>query len=67
MAKVGMQMPGGRQRQKASPDIYTGLLFLAVIVLGAATGVVFMQASKVAPPGGNPLAVQDTNRVQLGD
>ena len=33
MSQFGMQMPGGRGRRGLSPDVYTGLLFLSVVLI----------------------------------
>lgn len=63
MAKYGMSMPGGSGRAAAGPDVYTGLLFAAVLVLGAACGLLWVNGSKLAP-NGMPLEVQG-DRVQL--
>jgi hypothetical protein len=53
MSQFGMQMPGGIQKRKPTPNIYTGLLFVAVAVLGAACAIVYINGAKVAP-GGQP-------------
>lgn len=49
--QLGMQMPGGRQGQAAGLDMFTGLLFLAFVVLLLATIFVYMQGSKIGPDG----------------
>jgi hypothetical protein len=55
MSQFGMQMPGGRARRAASMNIYTGLLFAAVVSLAVACGFMWMAASKVGPKKGNPF------------
>jgi len=50
MSQMGMQMPGGAgARRKGGPNVYTGLMFLAVLCLGAAVVLVFLQAEKIGP------------------
>ncbi|MEZ6233444.1 MAG: hypothetical protein R3B68_04575 [Phycisphaerales bacterium] len=58
MSQFGMQMPGGRARRGSSPDVYTGLLFLAVAALAAACVVLYMAGSKVGPEG-NALGMHE--------
>lgn len=69
MAKqMGMQMPGGGARRGPSMNVYTGLSFLAVVCLGAASVLVWMSASRLAPPNSGmmaPLTVQDANSIRL--
>lgn len=50
MSQMGMQMPGGAgARRKSGLNVYTGLMFLAVVCLGAAVAMVFLQAEKIGP------------------
>lgn len=63
MSQIGMQMPGSRASRKPSPDVYTGLMFLAVSALMAACVVVWVQGAKLSPS--HPLSVQEDGRVQL--
>ncbi len=49
--QFGMQMPGGRQSAAPSLDLFTGLLFLAFVVLLLATVFVYLQGSKIGPDG----------------
>lgn len=50
MSQMGMQMPGGAgARRKPIPNVYTGLMFLAVASLAAAAVLVFLQAEKLGP------------------
>lgn len=58
MSQFGMQMPGGRSRRSASPDVYTGLLFLSVAALAAACLVMYLSGQKIGPEG-NPLAMHE--------
>lgn len=56
MSQYGMQMPAGQLQRGATMNIYTGLLFAAVIALLAACVYVFMQG-KIIGPSGDPLSV----------
>ncbi|MGH7133340.1 MAG: hypothetical protein ACREJO_15510 [Phycisphaerales bacterium] len=51
MSQYGMQMPGGQMRRGASLNIYTGILFLAVVALGAACIFMYFAASKIGKDG----------------
>jgi hypothetical protein len=62
MSQFGMQMPGGRARRMASMDVYTGLLFCAVLALGVACGFVYKAAVRAAPGGGSPFQLHDKPR-----
>ena len=66
MGQFGMQLPGGQMQRGASMNIYTGLLFLAVIALGAASVFVYLNAGKVGKDG-NPLSLQTKNQISLKD
>ncbi|MBX3376815.1 MAG: hypothetical protein KF678_07415 [Phycisphaeraceae bacterium] len=58
MSQFGMQMPGGRGRRSASINVYTGLLFCAVVALAVGCGFMWVAASKVSPAAGNPFEIQ---------
>lgn len=62
--QLAMKMPGGRRARSGGPDVYTGLLFLAVLVLGAATSLMYFAAVEVSPES-NPLALQQENQIKL--
>lgn len=64
MSQFGMQMPGGRQQRGTSPDVYTALMFFGVVAMGVAVAMLWIAGAKVAPDG-NPLQVQDPDRIQL--
>ena len=51
MNQFGMSMPGGQVQRSASMNVYTGLLFLAVLALIAACVFVAIQGKKIAPNG----------------
>lgn len=65
MSQFGMQMPGGRQQRSAGPDVYTALMFLGVVAMGVAVGMLWVAGSKVSPDGKTPFKVQDPDRIQL--
>lgn len=64
MSQFGMQMPGGRMRRGATPDIYTGLMALAVVALIVACAMVYMQGAKVGADG-SAIGLQDPARISL--
>jgi hypothetical protein len=57
-------MPGGRMKRTATMNVYTGLLFLAVVALAVASGFMWKAASGVGK-GGNPFELQQKNQIQL--
>jgi hypothetical protein len=59
-----MQMPGGRASKGAGPDVYTALMFLGVVSMLVAVGMLWIAGSKVAPEG-NPLKIQEPDRIKL--
>jgi hypothetical protein len=64
MSQFGMQMPGSRARRAASPDVYTALVFAAVVFLAAACIVMFSAGAKVGRDG-SPIGLQDARNIQL--
>ncbi len=56
MSQFGMQMPAGTLQRGPSMNVYTGLLFLAVLALVAASAFVFVQGAIIGPEG-NALGV----------
>lgn len=64
MSQFGMQMPGARMKRAASMNIYTGLLFCAVVALAVASGFMWVAASKVGV-NGSPFELQQAGRVKL--
>lgn len=65
MSQFGMQMPGGARSAKAGPDIYTALIFLGVIAMGVAVGMLWVNGAKLSPEPSNPLAVQEPGNIKL--
>ncbi len=64
MSQFGMQMPGGRQNRSAGPDVYTALIFLGVVAMSVAVGMLWVAGSKVSPDG-MPFNIQDSDRIEL--
>ena len=65
MGQMGMQMQGGGMRKRgASPDVYTGLAFVAVIAMAAACVFVYLAATKVGVDG-SPFGMQDKTKIVL--
>ncbi len=62
--QLAMKMPGGRRSRSGGPDVYTGLLFLAVLVLATATTLMYFAAVEVSPES-NPLSLQQSGQVKL--
>lgn len=67
MSQFGMQMPGVRTKRAPAMNIYTGLLFCAVVALAVACGFMYQAANKVSPEAGNPFSIQPAgaNKVTL--
>jgi hypothetical protein len=64
MSQFGMQMPGGRARRGASPDMYAALAALAVLFMGVACFVMYQAASKISPDG-TPFSFQDPKKISF--
>jgi hypothetical protein len=58
MSQMGMNLPGATRRRGATMDIYTGLLFVAVVALIAACAVVFINGALIGK-GGSAFGLQD--------
>ncbi|MCC6426498.1 MAG: hypothetical protein IT435_06725 [Phycisphaerales bacterium] len=68
MSQFKMQMPGGRARRSAWPDVYTALAFVAVAFLIAACVVMWQAGMKVAPAGaGSPFDMQQSGQIKLAE
>lgn len=61
--QFGMQMAGAAPRGKRM-DIYTGLLLFACIALGFGCAWMWKAGAAIGKDG-NPLALQDANKVVL--
>ena len=64
MSQFGMQMPGGGQSNKSAPDVYTALIFLGVVAMTIAVGMLWINGAKLAPDG-NPLNVQVDGKIKI--
>lgn len=69
MSQLGMNLPGSKRMLGASMNIYTGLLFLAVVCMAAAVALVWQAGAELSPDQGAmaPFSLQDANRIQLND
>lgn len=56
MSQFGMQMPAGAAQRGPTMNVYTGLLFVAVMALLAACVYVYIQGTAIGPEG-NALGV----------
>ncbi len=64
MSQFGMNMPGGHASKNSEPDVYTALMFLGVVSMLVAVGMLWIAGTKVAPEG-NPLKIQDPDKINL--
>ena len=64
MSQFGMQMPGGRAKSGPTPDVFTALMFVAMLAMMVGCGVLYWANSQIAPTA-NPLSVQKPNSIQL--
>lgn len=60
---LGMQMPGGMKRAP-SFNVYTGLLFVAVVALATACVFLFVAGGSLGKDG-SPFGIQERGSVQL--
>lgn len=58
MSQFGMQMPGGQMRRGATMNVYTGLLFLAVVALATACVFMYSAAGRIGKDG-DPFGMQE--------
>jgi hypothetical protein len=58
MSQFGMNMPGGQGRRVSTMNVYTGLLFVAVLSLAVACVYVWIGASKIGV-NGNAFEIQN--------
>ncbi len=64
MSQFGMQMPGGRQNKGATPDVYTALMFVGVVAMAVAVGMLWVAGTKISPDG-NPLKIQEPHKIKF--
>jgi len=67
MSQMGLQMPGARTVRRPQLNIYTALVFIAVIILAIASGIVWQASSKLSPEQGvkAPFAVQKPGDIRF--
>ncbi len=66
MSQFKMQMPGGRGRRSASPDVYTAMAFVAVVFLIVACVIMWQAGMKVAPKdASSPFDMQQSGSIKL--
>ena len=65
MSQFGMQMPGGGQSNKSGPDVYTTLMFLGVVAMAVAVGMLWVNGAKLSPDGSNAISVQEEGRIKI--
>lgn len=59
-----MQMPGGRMKRTATMNIYTGLLFIAVVALAVACGFMW-RAGTIVGANGSPFEMHTKGSIRL--
>lgn len=64
MSQMGMNMPGGLKRRGPEMNVYTGILFFAVVVLAVACGVLWVQGGKLGKDS-SPLGLQEQGKIVL--
>lgn len=68
MSQFAMQMPGSQLAgRRPSMNVYTGLMFVAVVVLGVACAMMWRSATLVSPQQGAmaPFSLQEPNRISI--
>jgi hypothetical protein len=64
MNQFGMQMPGGRMKRTATMNVYTGLIFLAVVAMAVASGFMW-RAGTMVGKNGSPFELQDKGQIRF--
>lgn len=65
MSQFKMQMPGGRGRRAAGPDVYTAMAFAAVVFLLVACIIMWQAGMKVAPKGAGTPFEMHKDKIEL--
>lgn len=65
MSEFGMQMPGGRASRGPSMDVYTALMFVAVLALFGAVLFMVLYALPAVGPDGSMFQLQEAGRVRV--
>ena len=66
MSQIGMQMPGAGSR-RAGPNVYTGLLFAALVSLMAACVYLGLYAMPAVGKDGEPFGLQESGKITIKD
>jgi hypothetical protein len=52
MSQMGMQLPGAQRKRAPAINVYTGLMFCAVVALAAAVALMFRASASIGPDEG---------------
>lgn len=66
MSQIGMQMPGAGSR-RAGPNVYTGLLFAALVALMAACVYLGVYAMPAVGKDGQTFGLQEAGKIAIKD
>lgn len=66
MSQIGMQMPGAGSR-RAGPNVYTGLLFAALVALFAACVYLGLYAMPAVGKDGDGFTLQEPGKITIKD
>ena len=66
MSQIGMQMPGAGSR-RAGPNVYTGLLFAALVSLAAACAYLGIYAMPAVGKDGDAFGLQEPGKITIKD
>jgi len=66
MSQIGMQMPGAGSR-RAGPNVYTGLLFAALVSLIAACVYLGVYAMPSVGKDGETFGLQESGKISIKD
>lgn len=67
--QIGMSMPGASRGRRATPNVYTGLMLVAVVCLLAACVVVWLNGRVIGPGGDamSALSIHPKGAIRLGN
>lgn len=66
MSQIGMQMPGAGSR-RAGPNVYTGLLFAALVALVTACVYLGLYAMPAVGKDGERFGLQESGKIMIKD
>ncbi len=70
MSQFGMQMPGAQRARKARMNVYTAIMFCAVLALLTANAIAYLNGSIIAPKDAGamgPLTIHEKGRVSIAN